>query len=117
MLQLGNLVLNLGLVVPARLHATLRVADRFEHHAGLLQVVREVVFLLRELGHENPDLVRDITNGLVVGLFTPFRQLRGDGGTLPPCLFVGLDGVAFGFDQFVELLGQIGLSMSAQTAP
>lgn len=53
-LQLLNLVCDLALVIPARLHRALRVPDLLQHAPVVFQVLREDVFLLAQLGQQHP---------------------------------------------------------------
>lgn len=113
-LQLRNLVRNLSLAIPARLHALLGVADLLQRRAGIVHRMRIPVLLLAHLGHDDADLVADIADSLVTSLLAPFGQLGADGHALAACGLVRRDQVVGRLDQLVELAGQLGLDGAAQ---
>ena len=100
-------------MVPGRLHAPLRIPNRLEHGPGLLEVLREAVFLLADLAEQHAQLVGDVGDGVVVRLLAPVGELGGDGGALAAGGFVGADCVGFAFDELVELLAEVGLHVPA----
>lgn len=115
-LELLDVISDLLLVVARRLHTALSVPDALEQAARLLEVLRKEVFLLGDFGEEDAELVGDVAEGVVVGLFAPLGELGGDGGALAAGVFVGADDVGFGFDELVELLGEVLFGRAAETA-
>ena len=108
-LELGDLVHDLLLAVPARLHAALHVADLLQHTPVVLQVLREAIFLLPELAQEHAQLVRDVADALVRRALAPVGQLAGDRNALAAGGLVGADGMVLGLYELVEFLRELGL--------
>lgn len=59
-LQLLNLVGNLALMIPARLHRTFRIPDLFQNAAIIFQILRKHVFLLAKFRHKHAQLIGDV---------------------------------------------------------
>ena len=98
----------------AGLHRALRVANLLQHTTAILQSLGKQILLLSNLRQQHTKLVADIAQGLVVGALAPLAQLSGNGSTLLGSLFVGVDRMVLRLDELVELLGQLGLLVTAQ---
>lgn len=102
-LQLRNVVGNLVLAVTARLDTLFGVADGFQYAPGVVEGVRILVLLLAKLAEDDAYLVRDVRDGLIVGLFAPFGELSGDGDAFAAGGLVSGDEVVLALDEAVEL--------------
>lgn len=109
-LQLGNLIGDLSLVVATGLDAALGVSDLLQDASVVLEVLCIQVFLLTDLGQQDANLVGQIRDGVVVGRLTPVGQLRRDGNSLATSCLVGTNGMVLSLDQLEELLGELGFS-------
>lgn len=105
---------HLLLRIPGRRNARLGVPDLFQHTPRVLQVLRKQILLLRNLGEQDSELVRDVAHGLILGALAPFAQLRRDALALAAGLLVGADGMVFRLDQRAQLLGELGLVQTAE---
>ena len=101
-------------MLTTRLDAPLRVPNRFEDDAGLLEVLRVAVLLLADLAQQDAELVAEVGHGVIACLLAPVGQLAGDGGALAARVFMGGNGVGLGFDELEELLGEVGLRRAAE---
>jgi hypothetical protein len=108
-LQLLDLIRNLALVIPARLHRALRIPDLLQHAPVVFQVLREHVFLLAQLGQQHPKLVRDVRDGVVARRLAPVGKLGCDGDAFPAGGLVGADAVVLALDDFEQLLAEFWL--------
>ena len=101
-LELGDLVGDLALALAAGLDALLRVADRLEHAAAVVQRVGVAVLLLAQLREQHADLVADVAYRVVARLLPPLGELRGDGYPLLGGRLVGPHEVVLRLDQAEE---------------
>jgi len=115
-LELGNLVADLRLVVTARLHTTLGVSNLLQDTSVILQVLRIEVLLFTNLRHQHADLVGQVGDGVIIGRLAPVRELRCDRNSFPASGLVSTDSVVLGLDELEELLGQVRLSHTTECA-
>ena len=108
-LELLDLVGDLGFGVAAGLHAALGVADLLEQGAVVLKVLRHELLLLAQLRQQDAELVADVRQRLVARRLAPIGQLRGDGDALAARRLNGPDRVVLRLDELEKLLGQFGL--------
>ena len=108
-LQLLDLIRDLRLMIPTRLHRALRIPDLLQDSAIVLQILRKHVLLLAQLGQQHAQLVGDVGDGVVARGLAPVRELSGDGDALAAGGLVGADGVVLAFDHLEELLAELGL--------
>lgn len=92
-------------MISARLDTTLCIPYLLEHGSGVLEVLAEQVFLLRNLRQEHSKLVADVTYSVVICRLTPVTELARYRRPLAACCFVRADTMALGFDEFIEFLG------------
>jgi len=100
-------------MIPCRLHTPLRIPDTFQNTPALLEILREYVLLLRDLREQDAKFVRDLTDGIVVCFLTPVGESRGDRGAFATGGFVGADDVGLGFDELIELFGEVFFGSAA----
>ena len=70
-LQLLDLVADLGLLVSAWLHTLLSVSDLLQDATIVFQILRKQILLLANLRHDHTKLIGDVTDSIVVGGLTP----------------------------------------------
>lgn len=100
--------------IPRWRNARLGIPDLLQNTPRVLQVLREQILLLRNLGEQDAQLVRDVADGLILGALAPLAQLGRDALALAAGLLVGAYGMVFRLDQGAQLLGQLGLVEAAE---
>lgn len=73
------------------LDGALGVADALQDATTLLEILAKDLFLLRNFGEQDAELVGEVGDGVVVGLLTPVGQLAGNGGALATGRLVSTD--------------------------
>ena len=97
-----------------RLYTPLCIPNHLHHPPILLQPTRKPILLFPQLTQNHPQLVANVADGLIPGRFPPIAQLTRDADPFAGSGLVGADGVVFGFDELVQLLGEFGLLDAAQ---
>ena len=97
-----------------RLYTPLGVPNHLHHPPILLQPARKPILLFPQLAQNHPQLIADVADGLIPGRFPPVAQLARDADPFAGSRLVGADGVVLGFDELVELLGELGLLDTAE---
>lgn len=115
-LELGNLICELGLVVDAGLDAGLGITDGLEQQAVFFELLHVVGVLLANLGVQDTSLVADVGDGIVASCLSPFGNLAGDCDALFGGGLVRIDHVVLRLDDLEHPLARLGLDIGPERA-
>ena len=103
-------------VIPTWLYTRLGVSNLLEYATRVLQVLREEVLLISNLGQKDSKLVAHFADSIVISALAPLAQLIGDALGFTSSRFVGSDRMILGLDELVQFLGELRLLNPSQTA-